>query len=124
VSLAGCGAGGYGKDVKGFTEQASAPAEQDVLRSIATYRTTEDEKLACSLITPRFLKVRFESKPELCEAVARHQTKRELPESAQVQSIAGDAATVLIDEPTATKSVYRMRRLVGTWRIDDIVEAP
>jgi hypothetical protein len=36
----------------------------------------------------------------------------------------GDSATVAIDEPTATNSIYRMRRLGGTWKIDDIVEAP
>jgi hypothetical protein len=124
VLLAGCGAGGYGKDVEGFTQQAKAPAEQEVLRSIATYRTTEDETLACGLITKHFLKIRFEDKLDLCEAVARHQQKRELPESAKVESIAGDAATVQIDEPTATASLYKMKREGGTWKIDDIVEAP
>jgi hypothetical protein len=124
LALAGCGGGGYGTDVKGFTQQAKTPDDQAVLRSIATYRTTENDKLACSLITQRFLKARFEDKPQLCEAVARHQTKRELPASAQVQSIAGDTAKVKIDEPTATKSIYAMRRDGGTWKIDDIVEAP
>jgi hypothetical protein len=99
-------------------------AEQAVLRSIATYRTTGDEELACSLITEHFLQIRFESKPELCQAVARHQAKRELPKSADVESIAGDAATVRIDEPTATKSLYKMKLEGGTWKIDDIVEAP
>ena len=122
--LAGCGSGGYGHDVSGFTQQAETSAEQAVLRSIATYRTTEDEKLACSLITPHFLKVRFEGKLDLCQAVARHQNKRELPESATVESIAGNAATVRIAEPTATRSLYRMRREGRTWKIDDIVEAP
>ena len=121
--LAGCGASGFGKDVKGFTQQAKAPEEQAVLRSIATYRTTADEKLACSLITPHFLQIRFENKPGLCEAIARHQNKRELPESAEVEGISGDIATVKIDEPTALRSVYRMRRVAGTWKIDDIVEA-
>jgi predicted nucleic acid-binding Zn ribbon protein len=122
--LAGCGGGGYGTDVKGFTQQAKAPQEQEVLRSIATYRTTEDENLACRLITKHFLEIRFEDKLNLCQAVARHQAKRELPASAEVESIAGDAATVRIDEPTATTSLYRMKREGGTWKIDDIVEAP
>jgi len=99
-------------------------AEQQVLHSIATYRTTQDERLACSLITKHFLQVRFEDKPELCLAVARHQNKRELPRSAEVAGIAGDAATVRVDEPTATKSLYKMKREGGTWKIDDIVEAP
>jgi predicted small secreted protein len=124
VLLAGCGSSGYGHDVKGFTQQAQAPADQGVLRSIATYRTTSDEKLACSLITPHFLKVRFEGKPQLCEAVARHQNKRELPKSAKVESVAGNAATVRIAEATATRSLYRMKRESGIWKIDDIVEAP
>jgi hypothetical protein len=124
VALAGCGASGYGHDVKGFTQQAKTPADQAVLRSIATYRTTKDDKLACSLITPHFLKVRFEGKLDLCQAVARHQNKRELPKSAKVESIAGGAATVRIAEATATRSLYKMKRERGTWKIDDIVEAP
>jgi hypothetical protein len=123
-ALAGCGAGGYGSDVKGFTQQAAAPAEQAVLRSIATYRTTNDEKRACSLITPGFLKSRFDGKPALCEAVARHQQKRELPKKAKVESLTGATAKVRIDEPTATRSIYEMVREGGTWKIDDIVEAP
>jgi predicted small secreted protein len=124
VVLAGCGSSGYGRDVKGFTQQAEVPAEQEVLRSIATYRTTKDAKLACSLITPGFLKSRFEDKPKLCEAVARHQQKRELPKKARVTSLSGTSAKVRVDEPTATKSVYEMERVSGTWKIDDIVEAP
>ena len=122
--LAGCGASGYGRDVKGFTQQEQAPVQQEVLRSIATYRTTEDARLACSLITKEFLKQRFEDKPELCEAVARHQQKRELPKKAEVKSLSGSSASVRVDEPTATKSVYEMVREGGTWKIDDIVEAP
>jgi hypothetical protein len=110
--------------VKGFTQQSSAAAEQEVLRSIATYRTTDDEKLACSLITKHFLEIRFENKLDLCEAVARHQAKRELPKAATVKSIARDTASVDIDEPTATRSLYKMKREGGTWKIDDIVEAP
>ena len=122
--LPGCGSKGFGRDVKGFTQQASAPAEQEVLRSIATYRTTADEKLACSLITKAFLKKRFEDKPKLCEAVARHQPKRELPKSADVQELDGERAVVRVAEPTATRSIYRMAREGGKWKIDDIVEAP
>jgi hypothetical protein len=124
VCLAGCGASGYGHDVRGFTQQAKTPPDQAVLRSIATYRTTEDEKLACSLVTPHFLKLRFEGKPEVCEAIGRHQTKRELPKSAKVESVAGTSATVRIAEPTATRSLYKMKQEGGTWKIDDIVEAP
>lgn len=122
--LAGCGAEGYGRNVKGFTQQAKAPAQQEVLRSIATYRTTTDEKLACSLITPKFLKERFDDKQELCEAVARHQQKRELPRKARVTSLSGSRASVRVDEPTATKSVYEMVLDGGVWKIDEIAEAP
>ena len=123
AALAGCGASGYRHDVKGFTQQAKAPADQAVLRSIATYRTTSDEKLACSLVTTHFLKLRFDGKPEVCEAIARHQTTRELPKSAKVESVAGNSATVRIAEPTATRSLYRMKQEDGIWKIDDIVEA-
>jgi hypothetical protein len=123
ATLAGCGQSGFGKDVKGFTEQARSPADQAVLRSIATYRTTADEKLACSLVTQHFLKLRFDGKAEVCEAIARHQPKRELPKSASVESVAGTTATVRIAEPTATRSLYKMKQEGGTWKIDDIVEA-
>jgi hypothetical protein len=123
AALAGCGATGFGHDVKGFTQQAKTPGAQAVLQSIATYRTTKDEKLACSLITPHFLTIRFEGKPDLCQAIARHQTKRELPKSAKVESVAGNTATVRVAEPTATRSLYKMKREGGTWKIDDIVEA-
>jgi hypothetical protein len=121
--LAGCGAGGYGSDVKGFTQQASSPAAQEVLRAVATYRTTGDEVRACSLITARFLKARFEGKPEVCEAVART-AKHDLPKSAKVESVAGDAAKVRIQETTPVRSIYAMRREGGAWKIDDIVAAP
>jgi hypothetical protein len=123
IALAGCGASGYGDDVKGFTEQATAQDDQGVLRTIATYRTTSDEKLACSLITAHFLKLRFDGKTEVCEAIARHQTKHELPKSAKVETIAGTVATVRIAEPTATRSLYKMKQERGIWKIDDIVEA-
>ena len=123
LALAGCGASSYGHDVKGFTQQATAQDDQAVLRAIATYRTTADEKLACSLVTPHFMKLRFDGKTEVCEAIARHQTNRDLPKSAKVETIAGNAATVRIAEPTATRSLYKMKREGGTWKIDDIVEA-
>lgn len=124
VASGGCGAKGYGTDVEGFTQQASAPAQREVLRSIATYRTTADEKLACSLVTAAFVKKRFDGNPAVCEAVARHQQKRELPKTASVESVTGDRASVRVAEPTATRSIYRMVREGGTWKIDDIVEAP
>jgi hypothetical protein len=123
LALAGCGASGYGNDVKGFTEQATAQGDQGVLRSIATYRTTTDEKLACTLVTSHFLKLRFDGKTEVCEAIARHQTKRALPKSAKVETIVGTSATVRIAEPTATRSLYKMKQESGIWKIDDIVEA-
>jgi predicted small secreted protein len=122
--LAGCGQSGFGHDVKGFTQTAATPADQAVLRSIATYRTTADERQACSLITAHFLRVRFDGKQSLCQAVARNAPKHELPKKAVVQGVSGDSAAVRIDEPTATRSLYRMRREGGTWKIDDIVEAP
>lgn len=123
-ALAGCGTHGFGQDVRGFTQEAKTPADQAVLRSIATYRTTSDATLACSLITPHFVTVRFEGKLALCQAIARHQQNRDLPRSARVESVAGDAATVRIAEVSATRSLYKMKRLDGIWKIDDIVEAP
>jgi hypothetical protein len=122
--LAGCGASGFGHDVKGFTQQASTPPDQAVLRSIASYRTTKDDKLACSLVTAHFVQVRFEGKLALCQAIARHQQKRELPQKAEVEGVAGDSATVRVKEVSATRSLYKMKREGGIWKIDDIVEAP
>jgi hypothetical protein len=124
AGLSGCGQSGFGHDVKGFTQQAQAPADQAVLRSIATYRTTPDEALACSLITGHFMRIRFDGKRAVCEAVARNAPKHELPKRARVQSVTVNRAAVRIDEPTATRSLYRMRREGDTWKIDDIVEAP
>jgi hypothetical protein len=124
AALAGCGTSGYGHDVKGFTQQAASTPEVAVLRSIATYRTTPDDKLACSLVTTHFVAIRFDGKLALCQAVARNQDKRELPKSAKVESIAGSSATVRIAETSATRSLYRMKREGGIWKIDDIVEAP
>ncbi|MEA2412982.1 MAG: hypothetical protein QOC77_3543 [Thermoleophilaceae bacterium] len=124
LALAGCGSHGYGHDVKGFTQEAASGADQQVLRSIATYRTTADDKLACSLVTSHFVAIRFEGKIALCQAIARHQDKRELPKSATVEGIAGNSATVRIAEASATRSLYKMKRESGIWKIDDIVEAP
>lgn len=122
--VTGCGQQGFGKDTAGFTKQESEPARQAVLRSIATYRTTADERLACTLVSPHFLKIRFDGKKKLCEALARSAQKRELPESATVESFAGDVARVRVKEPTPVRSIYAMRRVGGTWKIDDITEAP
>jgi hypothetical protein len=123
AALAGCGQSSFGHDVKGFTQEAKAPADQAVLRSIATYRTTKDAALACSLITAHFLQIRFDGNPKVCEAISRS-AKHELPKKAQVVSVAGTAASVRIDEPTAIRSLYKMKEEAGTWKIDDIVEAP
>ena len=121
--LGGCGTKELNHDVRGFTQQSDTPAGQAVLRSIATYRMTEDEALACRLITRHFLDTpRFDGKVENCEQVVRA-ASRHLPDSASIQSLSGSAARVLVDEPTATKSVYVMKRERGTWKIDDIVEA-
>ena|ERR1700712_4878287 len=124
LALAGCGANGFGHDTKGFVQQAKTPDQQAVLQSIATYRTTGDAKLACSLVTPHFITIRFDGKEATCEALARSAEKRELPESATVESLAGEVAKVRIKEPTPVRSVYSMRRVGGTWKIDDITEAP
>jgi hypothetical protein len=121
VALSGCGPNEHNTDVPGFVRSGQTPTEQAILRSIATYRTTKDTALACSLVTPHFLSGRFGGKVDNCQQVQR-EASRHLPDSADVQSVSGDSAKVLIDEPTATRSIYRMRRLGGTWKIDDIVE--
>ena len=121
--VAGCGPESLNHDVAGFTQEGKTPTQQAILRSIATYRMTKDEGRACSLITTHFLDTnRFEGKLRNCEQVVRSADKH-LPDTARVQSVTGDAARVLIDEPTATKSIYEMRRVNGIWKIDDIVEA-
>ena len=120
--LAGCGVNERNTDLGGFLASGRTPAERAILRSIATYRTTTDEARACALVTPHFLSGRFEGKVDNCEQVQR-EASRHLPDSAKVQSVSGDSARVLVDEPTATRSVYEMRRLGGVWKIDDIVEA-
>jgi hypothetical protein len=120
--LAGCGTKALNHDVAGFTQAGRTPTEQAILRTIATYRMTKDEARACSLITTHFLDTaRFEGKIRNCEQVVRSADKH-LPDSAKVQSISGSTARVAVDEPTATKSIYVMRRENGTWKIDDIVE--
>ena len=121
LALAGCGVDERNTDVPGFVGSGATTTERAILRSIATYRTTTDAARACALITPHFLKVRFEGEVDNCEQVQR-EAPRHLPDSADVESVTGDAARVLVDEPTATRSIYRMRRVGGTWRIDDIVE--
>src|SRR3954463_2563741 len=49
--LAGCGAEALNHDVAGFTQAGATPTQQSILRSIATYRMTDDEAKACRLIT-------------------------------------------------------------------------
>ena len=123
VLLAGCGTKSLNHDVKGFTQESSSPAGQAILRSIATYRMTRDPARACALITDHFLRTsRFDGKLDNCEQVLRDADKH-LPDSARVQSVSGASARVLVDEPTATRSIYEMRRVGGVWKIDDIVEA-
>jgi hypothetical protein len=122
IALAGCAANKRNTDVKGFTAGAKTAQERAILGTIATYRTTTDETKACSLVTQHFIDGRFEGEERNCEQVQRT-ADRFLPDSAKVQSVDGDAADVLVDEPTATKSIYAMRREGGTWKIDDITEA-
>jgi hypothetical protein len=121
AALAGCGKH-FNTDVAGFTQAARTPAEQAILRSIAVYRTTTDTTRACSLVTRHFLAGRFAGKVRNCRQVIR-EASRHLPDSATVRSVQGGTARVLVDEPTATRSVYVMRAEGGVWRIDDIVEA-
>jgi hypothetical protein len=108
-------------DVDGFVASGETKAERAILDSIATYRTTEDQAAACKLVTQHFIDDRFEGETRNCEQVLR-EASRHLPDTAEVESVSGDSARVLVDEPTATKSVYEMRREGGTWKIDDIVE--
>jgi hypothetical protein len=123
LALAGCGGvNERNTDVKGFVAGGANATERAILASIATYRTTKDEAKACSLVTKHFLDGRFEGQVDNCEQVQR-QASRHLPDTAKVQSVTGDSAKVLVNEPTATESVYEMRREAGTWKIDDIVEA-
>jgi len=120
LALAGC-SDKRNTDVRGFVGAGDTPTERAILGSIADYRMTSDPSRACSLITPHFLKGRFEGELDNCEQVQR-EAPRYLPDSAGVESVNGDSARVLVDEPTATRSRYEMRRVGGTWKIDDIVE--
>jgi hypothetical protein len=121
--LAGCGTKSLNHDVAGFTQSSTTPTGQSVLRSIATYRMSKDPARACGLITDHFLHTaRFDGKLRNCEQVLRDADKH-LPDSARVLSVSGDSARVFVKEPTATRSIYQMRREGGVWKIDDIVEA-
>jgi hypothetical protein len=120
AALAGCGGQGD-RDVAGFTQEAKDPAERAILGSIATYRTTEDDARACTLVTAKFVERRFEGEVDNCRQVLRT-ASRHLPDTAEVRSVSGGTARVFVDEPTATDSIYVMRREGGTWKIDDIVE--
>ena len=120
LAIAGCGTG-RNTDVDGFVAGGTTATDRAILESIATYRTTEDEAAACKLVTQGFVDGRFEGEVGNCEQVLR-ETSRHLPDTAEVESVSGDSARVLVDEPTATKSVYEMRREGGTWKIDEIVE--
>jgi hypothetical protein len=121
LALVGC-VNERNTDVKGFTDAAKTPEERAILDSIATYRTTEDEAAACKQVTQEFLDDRFEGEVDNCEQVLR-EASRHLPDTAEVESVTGTSAQVAVDEPTATRSVYEMRREGGTWKIADIVEA-
>jgi outer membrane PBP1 activator LpoA protein len=121
LALAGCSTE-RNTDVKGFTQEAKTPDETAILRSIATYRTTKDQAAGCRLVTQKLLDERFEGEARNCEQVLRD-APRHLPDTAKVESVSGDEARVLVDEPTATKSVYEMRREGGTWKVDAIIEA-
>jgi hypothetical protein len=120
LALAGCGVNERNTDVAGFVGSGDTATERAILRSIATYRTTDPTR-ACALVTPRFLRGRFEGELDNCEQVQR-EAPRHLPDSAEVQRVTGDTARVLVDEPTATRSVYEMRRVGDFWKVDDIVE--
>ena len=122
LALAGCSANKRNTDVQGFVASGKTAQERAILGSIATYRMTKDEAKACSLVTQHFMDGRFDGEERNCEQVQRT-ADRFLPDSATVQSVQGDEAKVLMDEPTATKSIYAMRREGATWKIDDITEA-
>jgi hypothetical protein len=120
AAAAGCGQPHGSRDVAAFVRQGSTPTERAILRSIGVYRTTKDTRLACSLITPHFLKTRYDGQERGCEAIVG-EAVRTLPRSAHVESVRDSAADVRIRELTATQSIYRMRLEGGVWKIDDIV---
>lgn len=121
--VGGCAPAAGSRNVGAFVRQASTPAGRAVLRSIAIYRTSHNLRLACSLITAHFLRVRFQNLDEECE-VFSGEAPRTLPRSARVVQVAGTRARVLVHELSATRSYYEMAREHGTWKIDDIVAAP
>jgi len=121
LAAAGCGRPHGSRDVAAFERQAATPAQRSILRSIGVYRTTRDTRLACSLITPRFLRARFDGQEHGCEVIVG-EASRVLPRSATVESVAGGRARVRVHELTATVSIYEMRRIAARWKIDDIVE--
>jgi hypothetical protein len=117
---AGCGQPHGSRDVAAFTRQGTTPTQRAILRSIGVYRTTKDTRRACSLITPHFLKTRYDGQERGCEAILA-EAVRELPRAAHVERVGGTRADVRIHELTATESIYRMRLDGGIWKIDDIV---
>lgn len=117
---AGCGQPHGSRDVAAFTRQGTTATERAILRSIGIYRTTKDTRLACSLITPHFLKTRYDGQERGCEAIVG-EAVRTLPRSARVERISRMRADVRVHELTATQSIYRMRLDGGVWKIDDIV---
>jgi hypothetical protein len=121
AALAGCGPKAYKTDVRAFTQESKTPAGQEVLRSIATYRVGKDVAHACTLVTAHFMSGRFGGSARNCAQVIRSGS-RHLPDRATVESITGNSARVRIAEPTATRSIYEMKREGGVWKIDDIVE--
>jgi hypothetical protein len=118
--LSGCGKE-PNRDVGGFVDTAKTAEERAILGSIATYRTSSDESKACELVTDHFLDARFEGELDNCHQLLRA-APNHLPDTAEVQSVDGDSARVFVDEPTATTSIYEMRREGGAWKIYDIVE--
>jgi hypothetical protein len=121
--LSGCGPRTGGTNVAAFVRQASTPEGQAILRSIAIYRTSHNLRRACSLVTPHFLRVRYQNLEQECE-VFSSEAPRTLPSSARVVEVRDGRARVRIHELSATRSFYRMALQGGTWKIDDIVPAP
>ena len=117
---AGCGRPHASRDVGAFVRAGVTPTERQILRSIGLYRTSSG-RVACTLITPHFLKTRYDGQLHGCQVIVG-EAPRTLPRSAQVESVTGERANVRVHELTATVSIYRMRRVAATWKIDDIVE--
>jgi hypothetical protein len=121
VLVSGCGQREPVESVKTFTDAAPTAAGQEVLRSIATYRTAKP-KAACELITARFLKTRYRDNLPDCLFVVG-QAKRELPADAEVKSVTGTMARVEVQEVVNVRSEYAMKNEGGVWKVDAIVEA-